>query len=147
MDYEKTFNPVPKMISIRVVLSLVVSKGWKLWQLDVKKAFLYGEIDQEIYIEQPPGFMVKDFPHYVCHLKKALFGLKQASRAWFDKIAQYLNFCDYIFSNANTSLFYKKNANMHIIVLLYVDDMVITGDQEKEVAKGGAGNLFGVGPW
>ncbi|KAJ3680984.1 hypothetical protein LUZ60_015473 [Juncus effusus] len=77
-DYEETFSPVAKMTSIRVVISMVASLGWKLWQLDVKNAFLYGELDKETYMEQPVGYISKMRPDYVCKLKKALYGLKQA---------------------------------------------------------------------
>jgi len=63
-----------------------------LWQLDVNNAFLYGELDRDIFMEQPHGFISKKFPDHVCRFKKALYGLKQAPRAWYDKIAQYLDF-------------------------------------------------------
>ena len=76
LDYEETFSPVAKMTSVRAILSMAASKGWKLWQLDVKNAFLYGDIDREIYMEQPLGFKSKKFPDYVCRLKKAIYRLK-----------------------------------------------------------------------
>lgn len=80
------------MVTIRTIISLAAYKGWKLWQLDVKIAFLYGELDRDIFMEQPHGFISKEFPNHVCRLKKALYGLKQAPRAWYGKIAQYLIF-------------------------------------------------------
>lgn len=92
LDYEETFSPVAKMVTIRTIISLAAYKGWKLWQLDVKIAFLYGELDRDIFMEQPHGFISKEFPNHVCRLKKALYGLKQAPRAWYGKIAQYLIF-------------------------------------------------------
>jgi len=80
------------MIFVRMVLALVALHDCKLWQLDVKNAFLYRELDKDIYMEQPPGYVSNSHPNYVCKLKKALYGLKQAPRAWYDKISQYLQF-------------------------------------------------------
>jgi len=74
------------MISLRVVLAMAASYGWKLWQLDVKNAFLYGELDKDIYMEQPPGYVSNLHLDYVCKLKKTLYGLKQAPRAWYGKL-------------------------------------------------------------
>ena len=81
LDYEETFNPVAKMVTVRTIISLAAYKGWKLWQLHVKNAFLYGELDRDIFMEQPHGFISKKFPDHVCRLKKALYGLKQAPHA------------------------------------------------------------------
>ncbi|KAL0317318.1 UNVERIFIED_CONTAM: Retrovirus-related Pol polyprotein from transposon RE2 [Sesamum angustifolium] len=72
LDYEETFSPVAKMVTIRSIFSLAASKSWKIWQLDVKNAFLYGELDREVLMEQPPGFVSKEFPRHVCLLKKGI---------------------------------------------------------------------------
>jgi len=117
------------------VLALAALHDWKLWQLDVKNAFLYGELDKDIYMEQPPGYVSNSHPNYVCKLKKAFYGLKQASRAWYGKISQYLQFCGYQASNSDPSLFVKKQGSLHLVVLLYVDDMIITSNDEMEVDK------------
>ncbi|GKV36582.1 hypothetical protein SLEP1_g44695 [Rubroshorea leprosula] len=134
-DYEETFSPVAKMTSVCTILALVASQNWKLWQLDVKNAFLYGELDKDIYMEQPPGYVANSHPDFVCKLKKALYGLKQAPRAWYGKIAQYLQFCGYLASDSDHSLFVKKQSSLHVIVLLYVDDMIIIGNDEEEIAR------------
>eukprot|EP00268_Persea_americana_P015414 TRINITY_DN17101_c0_g1_i5.p1 TRINITY_DN17101_c0_g1~~TRINITY_DN17101_c0_g1_i5.p1 ORF type:complete len:525 (+),score=94.13 TRINITY_DN17101_c0_g1_i5:1509-3083(+) len=135
VDYEETFSPVAKMVTIRTIISLAAYKCWKLWQLDVKNAFLYGELDRDIFMEQPQGFISKEFPDHVCRLKKALYGLKQAPRAWYGKIAQYLDFCGFKSSSADPSLFIKKTPTMCTILLLYVDDMIITGDDNAEITR------------
>lgn len=88
LDYEDTFSPVAKMVTVRTIISLAANKGWPLLQFDVKNAFLYGELDRDIYMEQPLGFVSEKFPKHVCRLKKALYGLKQAPRAWYGKIAE-----------------------------------------------------------
>ncbi|CAM8959925.1 unnamed protein product [Rhodiola kirilowii] len=134
-DYEETFSSVAKMTSVRVVLSLASSQNWKLWQLDVKNAFLYGDLDKDIYMEQPLGYISKSHPGYVCKLKKAIYGLKQAPRAWFGKIAEFLQICSYHSTDADSSLFVKKNGDVHMVVLVYVDDMIVTGSREDEIAR------------
>ncbi|RWR74934.1 Integrase, catalytic core [Cinnamomum micranthum f. kanehirae] len=135
LDYDETFSHVAKMVTIRTIISLAAYKGWKLWQLDVKNAFLYGELDRDIFMEQPHGFISKEFPNHVCRLKKALYGLKQAPRAWYGKIAQYLEFCGFKSSNADSSLFVKKTSSTFTMLLLYVDDMIITGDDDAEITS------------
>ena len=89
IDYEETFAPVTKMATVRAVIVVVVaSKGWIMHQMDVKNVFLHGELQEEVYVEQPPGYV--DHPDYVCRLCKALYCLKQAPRAWHDRIVEYL---------------------------------------------------------
>jgi hypothetical protein len=88
IDYDETFTPVTKMDSIRLVLSIATTKGWEFHQLDVKNAFLHGDLSEEIYMEQTQGFMHDS--SLVCRLKKSLYGLKQALRAWYAKMDSYL---------------------------------------------------------
>ncbi|KAL5704578.1 hypothetical protein ACHQM5_022986 [Ranunculus cassubicifolius] len=116
------------MVTLRTILSLVASNKWNIWQLDVKNAFLYGELDRAIFMEQPQGFVSREFPNHVCRLMKSLYGLKQAPQSRFGQIAQYLSFCGFISSSSDPSLFVKVTSSMCTILLLYVDDMIITGD-------------------
>ncbi|KAK4381916.1 Retrovirus-related Pol polyprotein from transposon RE1 [Sesamum angolense] len=134
LDYEETFSPVAKMVTVRSIFSLAAFKNWKIWQLDVKNAFLYGELDREVLMEQPPGFVSEEFPTHVCLLKKALYGLKQAPRAWYGKVAQYFIFCGFRVADSDSSLFVKTKSKGHLLVLLYVDDMLITGENEAEIS-------------
>lgn len=83
IDYEDTFSPVVKAATFRLVLSIGVSRGWSLRQLDVQNAFLHGVLEEEVYMKQPLGFESKTAPLHVCRLDKALYGLKQAPRAWY----------------------------------------------------------------
>ena len=88
MDYSETFSHVAKMNSTRLVLSLAASKSWSVYQMDVKSAFLYGDLHGEIHMEQPPGF-VQD-SSLVCRLQRSLYGLKQAPRSWYEKMDSFL---------------------------------------------------------
>ena len=135
IDYDETFSPLAKMKTIRVLLALAASREWKVWQLDVKNAFLYGELDREIYMEQPQGFERNAHPRYVCKLKKALYGLKQAPRAWYGKIAEFLVQSGYTPATADSSLFVKNNGDKIATVLVYVDDLIITGDLVEEISQ------------
>lgn len=85
-DYEETFAPIAKYTSIRTIISLASVMGWRLHQMDVKTIFLNGVIEEEVYIEQPQGFVIHRKESHVCKLKKALYKLKQAPTAWYSKI-------------------------------------------------------------
>jgi len=86
IDYEKTYNLVAKMTTIRAIIAMATTKGWSLHQMDVKNAFLHGDLQEEVYMEQPPGYVDQTHPNLVYRVKKALYGLKQASRAWLEEI-------------------------------------------------------------
>jgi histone deacetylase 1/2 len=90
IDYEDIFSSVVKPATIRVVLSLAVSQGWSLRQLDVSNAFLHGHLEEVVYMKQSPGYEDKTLPGYICKLDKALYGLKQAPRAWYSRLSTKL---------------------------------------------------------
>lgn len=89
-NYEETFSPVIKSATVHLVLGVAVDRGWDLRQLDIKNAFLQGNLDEDVYIAQPSGFVDRERPHYVCKLRKALYGLKQAPRAWYMELRTFL---------------------------------------------------------
>ena len=105
VDYEETLAPVAKMMTVRTVIALVAAKGWHLHQMDVKNTILQGELEEEVYLVQPPGFNSTTHPKVVCQLKKPLYGLKQAPRAWHSKITQYLHRIGFRMSKSNNSLY------------------------------------------
>lgn len=133
IDFEEIFSPVVKMSSIRVVLGLAASLNLEVEQLDVKTAFLHGDLEEEIYMEQPEGFKVKGKENLVCRLKKSLYGLKQAPRQWYKKFDSFMMTQGYTRTSADHCVFMKKHSNDDfIILLLYVDDMLIVG---RDVSK------------
>ena len=134
IDFEETFSPVAKMATVRAIISMVAAKGWELQQMDVKNAYLNGELQEEVYMEQPEGYAHPYFPHYVCRLKKALYGLKQAPRAWTDRMRRFLKSIGFEISKADHSLYVKKIGCGLIVIVIYVDDLIITGSNKDEIA-------------
>jgi hypothetical protein len=106
-------------------LSIAVSRGWSLHQLDVQNALLHGVLEEDVYMRQPPGFEAKDKPHFVCKLDKALYGLKQAPCAWYSRLSQRLLELGFVPSKGDTSLFFFRKGNCTIFVLVYVDDIIV----------------------
>eukprot|EP00253_Pinus_taeda_P019857 PITA_19857 len=124
--YTETFSPVAKMNSIRLVLSLAASLKWEVHQMDVKSAFLHGDLHEEIYMEQPICFIQTD-SSLVCRLKKSLYGLKQAPRAWYAKRDSFLLESGFSRCYSDNTVYTKKVGNSLIILVLYVDDLILTG--------------------
>lgn len=133
VDYSETFNPVIKSTTIRLVLDIAVPQGWQLKQLDVNNAFLQGELQEEVYMTQPPGFVDTDRPHHVCKLKKSIYGLKQAPRAWYLSLKKHLLDIGFQNSMADTSLFIHHTGDHHTYILVYVDDIIVTGSNHQLV--------------
>jgi len=132
IDYNEIFEPVARWDTIRLTLSIAASRGWKVYQLDVKSAFLHGEITEEVYVEQPKGYEVKGKENKVYRLKKALYGLKQAPRAWFSKIESYFVKEGFERSTSEHTLFTKKEGETSVLfVNLYVDDLIYTGNSKQ----------------
>ncbi|KAK1613122.1 hypothetical protein QYE76_036795 [Lolium multiflorum] len=133
VDYEDTFSRVVKSATIRLVLSLAVSRNWKLRQLDVKNAFLHGVLEEEVYMRQPPGYFDPSRRGYICRLDKALYGLKQAPRAWYARLSSKLHQLGFSASRADTSLFFYNKRGVTIYMLVYVDDIVVVSSSDSAV--------------
>ena len=131
LDYTETFSLVVKLNSIRIIISLVANLDWPLHQLDVKNAFLHGDLTETVYMAQPPGFESKG--ECVCHLKKSIYGLKQSPRAWFDKFNKAVVSHGMTYSPTNHSVFFKKTRTDIVILFVYVDDIVITGSYKEDI--------------
>lgn len=134
VDFSETFSLVIKTMTNRLVLDISVNRGWQLKQFYVNNAFLQGELQEEVYVTQLSGFVDTDRPHHICRLKKPIYGLKQAPRTWYMALKKYL--IDIGFRNfiADASLFTCSNGSQHTYVLVYVDDIIVTGSNPTHVS-------------
>lgn len=132
---QESFSPVVRHITVRLILGLAASSGWKLHQLDVKNAFLYEVLNEEVYMSEPNGLLNEILPSHVCCLKKSLYGLKQAPRAWNDRFTNFLPSIGFNFSYVDPSLFVKFSGSSRVYLLLYVDDIILTGDCEDLITE------------
>lgn len=121
------------MIYIRMVLVLTAQHGWDIHQSDVKSTFFNGTLVEEVYMEKPPSFAKRGKEHLVCKLRKALYDLKQAPKAWYSRIHDYFVHHGFVKSPSKTNLYGKVNDSQRTIVALYVDDMVVTRNSEHEI--------------
>ncbi|KAD3337683.1 hypothetical protein E3N88_33203 [Mikania micrantha] len=136
VDYTETFAPVARFETIRVIIAIAAHRGWELHQLDVKTAFLNGDLTEEIYVSQPEGFEVKGSETKVYRLRKALYGLKQAPRAWYSKIDGYFLKNGFLRSHSEPTLYVKNSADQEIMyVCLYVDDIVCTSSSTRLIQQ------------
>jgi hypothetical protein len=133
IDFDEVFAPVARWDNIRTILALAAKEGWKIFQLDVKSAFLHGELNEDIYVQQPLGYQ-KGNGDKVYKLKKALYGLRQAPRAWYSRIETYFNDEQFIKCSHEHTLFVKYGAQKKILIVsLYVDDLICTGNDLKMI--------------
>ncbi|CAL8996419.1 unnamed protein product [Prunus brigantina] len=136
IDYQETFAPLAKIKTIRILLSLAANLDWALHQFDVKNAFLHGDLEEEVYMDLPPGCnFTRDKGNQVCKLKKSLYGLKQSPRAWFGRFTKSMKFFGYTQSNADHTLFLKRDGKKLTALIVYVDDIVVTGNDTGEQLK------------
>ncbi|GJR80144.1 retrovirus-related pol polyprotein from transposon TNT 1-94 [Tanacetum coccineum] len=124
VDYDETYAPVARLESIRILLAYACALDFKLFQMDVKSAFLNGFINEEVYVAQPPGFIDFEKLDYVYKLKKALYGLKQAPKAWYDRLKTFLIKHEYKMGMVDNTYYTKKKSSNLIIVQIYVDDII-----------------------
>ena len=126
IDYEETFALVARISSVCALLTVTAASKWDIFQMDVKNAFLNGDLSEEVYMQPPPCLSVDS--NKVCHLRRALYGLKQAPRAWFAKFSSTISRLGYMASHYDSALFFRRTDKGIILLLLYVDDMIITGN-------------------
>jgi histone deacetylase 1/2 len=127
IDYLETFSPVIKPTTVHLVLTIAISYGWTIHQLDVHNAFLNGILQEEVYMAQPPRFVDPALPSHVCRLHKSLYSLKQAPRAWYNRLSEFLLSIGFQASKGDTSLFILSYDGAMIYLLVYVDDILLTG--------------------
>ncbi|KAG7536932.1 Integrase catalytic core [Arabidopsis suecica] len=132
-DYKETFAPVAKLHTVRVVLSLATNLSWELWQMDVKNAFLQGELEDDVYMTPPPGLEATIDPGKVWRLRKAIYGLKQSPRAWYHKLSRTLKDHGFKKSESDHTLFTLQSPQGIVVVLIYVDDLIISGDNKEGI--------------
>jgi len=124
IDYSETFAPVARLEAIRLLLAFTCMSGFKLFQMDVKSAFLNGIINEEVYVEQPSGFEDHQHPNHLYKLKKALYGIKQAPRQWYERLSSFLLSNGYERGMTDKTFFIKKSNSKIILVQIYVDDII-----------------------
>nr|GEX36211.1 retrovirus-related Pol polyprotein from transposon TNT 1-94 [Tanacetum cinerariifolium] len=124
IDFEESFAPVDKLEAIRIFLAYAAHKNMVVYQMDVKTAFLNGNLREEVYVSQPDRFVDPDNPNHVYKLKKALYGLKQAPRAWYNMLSSFLLSQDFSKGSVDPTLFIRRNGNDLLLVQIYVDDII-----------------------
>ncbi|KAD7117348.1 hypothetical protein E3N88_04616 [Mikania micrantha] len=124
--YIETFSPVVKPATLRIILSLATTHNWCLRQLDINNAFLQGHHTESVYMSQPSGFIDPSLPNHVCKLNKAIYGLRQASRAWYDELKNFVLSNHLKPTISDPSLFINLSTSSPIYILVYIDDIIIT---------------------
>ena len=130
IDFDETFAPVVRLEAIRILLSFACYMNFKLYQIDVKSTFLNDNISEKVYVDQPPRFENYKLPDHVFKLKKALYDLKQASRAWYEKLSSFLIKNNLIRKNIDKTLFILRKSSEILIVQIYVDDIIFGATNE-----------------
>jgi hypothetical protein len=135
IDYEETFAPVAKQDTLRMVLSLVAVYNLEMKQLDIKTAFLYGELEEELYLEQPEGFIAAGQENMVCQLHKCLYGLKQASRVWNHHFDTFLRKFGLTPSESDPCLYHRHHKEEFTLVIIWVDDDLVCSNSNKSISE------------
>ena len=132
IDYMEVYALVARMDTIRLMLPLAAQKGWSIYHMDVKSAFLHGMLQEDMYLQQPQGYVRKNNEHKVYKLQKAIYGLKQALRAWYSRIEAYFTKEGFVRSKTEHTLFVKEQGKEKVLyVNIYVDDLVFIGNDEQ----------------
>ncbi|RVX21560.1 Retrovirus-related Pol polyprotein from transposon TNT 1-94 [Vitis vinifera] len=134
IDYQETFAPIAKLNTVRVLLSLAANLDWSLHQLDVKNAFLNGDLEEEVYMDIPAGLETTSNFNKVCRLRKSLYGLKQSPRAWFERFTKVVKRYEFVQCQSDHTLFVKHFPEGKLaIIIVYVDDIILTSDHEEKI--------------
>lgn len=133
VDFDEVFAPVARLESVRLLLALAAHEAWSVHHMDVKSAFLNGELQEEVYVSQPLGFVARGEEHKALRLDKALYGLRQAPRAWYAKLDSSLLSLGFSRSTAEHAVYARGNKKGRLLVGVYVDDLIITGSDEHEI--------------
>ncbi|GJX93395.1 retrovirus-related pol polyprotein from transposon TNT 1-94 [Tanacetum coccineum] len=137
IDFEESFASVARLEAIRIFLAFAAHMNMVVYQMDVKTAFLNGNLREEVYVSQPDGFLDPDNPNHVYKLKKALYGLKQAPRAWYDMLSSFLISQDFSKGSVDPTLFIRKEGKELLLVQVYVDDIIFTASTPELCDKYG----------
>ena len=135
INYEETFSPVVCFESVRSVIALAIHGNMKLHQMNVKTAFLNGELHEEVFIRQPEGFIEEGREHLVCQLKKSIYGLKQSPRCWNITIDNHLNKMNFVQTEGDPCLYVSRDDDETVIIAVYVDDILIAAKTDKKIAE------------
>jgi hypothetical protein len=135
LDFGEIFAPVAHLEAIRILLAFAAFKEFKLYQMDVKSAFLNGVIQEEVYVRQPPGFESPKYPDRVYKLSEALYGLKQATRAWYARLKMFLLEHGYVMGSVDKALFTLNYGTGFLLVQIYVDDIIFGDPSHSLVSK------------
>ncbi|GKF57880.1 retrovirus-related pol polyprotein from transposon TNT 1-94, partial [Tanacetum coccineum] len=131
INYDETFAPVERMEAIGIFLAFATYMNFKVFQMDVKSAFLNGKLKEEVYVKQPPGFECSEFLDYVCKLDKALYGMKQVPRAWYETLSTFLIQNKFVRGRIDNTLFIFKTKGDVLLVQVYVDDIIFCSTNYK----------------
>ncbi|MCI03227.1 retrovirus-related pol polyprotein from transposon TNT 1-94, partial [Trifolium medium] len=129
---DSNLSPVAKLTTVRTVIALASINNWIIHQLDVNNAFLHGDLQEDVYMIIPPG-VTRSKPNQVCKLVKSLYGLKQASRRWHEKLTTFLQQHQYKQATSDHSLFIRKNESSFTVLLVYVDDVIVAGNSMTDI--------------
>ncbi len=134
VDYNETFAPVAKFVSIRCILALAAIEDMEIHQMDVKIAFLNGDLEEEIYMEQPEGF-TQEGEHLVCKLHKSLYGLKQSPRAWNQKLDAFLKSIKFVRSDVDFNVYVAQVGDVKFFIVVYINDLILVCDNKDKLLQ------------
>jgi hypothetical protein len=135
LDFGETFAPVACLEAIRILLAFAVSKGFKLYQMDVKSAFLNGVIQEEVYVRQPPGLESPKYLDRVYKFLKALYGLKNTPRAWYARLNIFLLEHEYVMGSVDKTLFTLNHVTNFLLIQIYMDDIIFGGSSHTLMSR------------